>query len=544
MVYYKILMDKITLICKPEQSGKTFVMIQKIIEEYKEPIDHLITINFILCDNNLLLTQQTSERVRTELREFKINESEDIYIEFSSHNRTKYKDKMSVMGAITCYNITNIICCTNSVRIDDIWDIISKINETHENQYCFNIWLDEADKYIHFIDSTIQRLVVKYANIKSYLITSTPKDLFDKYKQINVMPLEYTTTDEYHGWDDNIIEIVDEKETTHDYMDYIMNDIAKDKLLPGTKWFIPAETTKKSHEKIKDMSNKYSCACIIINGNGIKLTMPNKICIPFKKNKELNKSLTQIYLEYELNHYPLVITGHICIGRGISIISNDFMFDYAIIHTVHNTQEASQIAGRLKGNIKRFPNYKKTMVYTTLSFHKNAQKWEEKSRNLARIAFDKQLAGKPTIITQVEFKTIGSNYDYIVHHTLFDTYAEAMDYLDTIIIKLFPEKENTRLKRTSPIKRRLTIPGQDHKNGYAITTKLIKKDTSTQTDRIFMEQVMNPKEKGYIGPGTCISSTDKGSRFLILPVYQDEHTPPRGEKYQLRYISFHSLLPM
>ena len=119
-----------------------------------------------------------------------------------------------------------------------------------------------------------------------------------------------------------------------------------------------------------------------------------------------------------------------------------------------------------------------------------------------------------------------------------------MDYLNTIIIKMFPEKENTRLNQTSPIKRRLTIPGQDDKNGYAITTKIIKKDTSTQSDRIFMEQATNPKAKGYIGPGTCISSTDKGSRFLILPVYQDEHTPPREEEYQLRYISFHSLPPI
>ena len=46
------------LICKPEQSGKTFVMIQEIIKDFSEQLDDRIVINFILCDNNLLLTKQ------------------------------------------------------------------------------------------------------------------------------------------------------------------------------------------------------------------------------------------------------------------------------------------------------------------------------------------------------------------------------------------------------------------------------------------------------------------------------------------------------
>lgn len=535
-------MDKITLICKPEQSGKTFVMIQKIIEEMKEDYSSLTPINFILCDNNLLLTQQTSSRVDMELREFKVNDSDEIYIEFSSHKRTKYKDKISVMGAITCCNVKNIICCTNSIRMDDIWDIIHKVNETHQHKYEFNIWLDEADKYITFIDTTFRPLIEKYDNIKSYLITSTPKDLFDKYKQIYVMPLESTTTNNYHGWNDNIIEIVEEQESNHQYIDHIMNDIAKDKLLPGTKWFIPAETKKKNHEKIKEISNKNNCSCIIVNGNGIKLTLPNGATNTFRKDKELNKLLSEIHLDYKLDRYPLVITGNICIGRGISIISDDFLFDFAIIHNVNNSQEASQIAGRLKGNIKHFPNYKPTHVYTTSSFHKNAQKWEEKSRNLARIAFDKQLNGKVPIITNIEFRNVGSNFDYIIHDELFDSYKKAIEYLNRKdnIIKLFPEKENKNIReKTSPIQRRFATPGQYEKNGYATTTKLATKEISTQSDRIFMEQVTNPLSRGYIGASRCISSTDKGSRFLILPVYQDETTPPKKEKYQLRYISFH-----
>ena len=99
------------LVCKPEQSGKTFVMIQKIIKGLKEPIYGVKTINIIFCDNNLLLTKQTSERVKKDLAEFEVNG--ELYLEFSSHSRTKYRCLDSVLDAITYLNVSNILCCTN-----------------------------------------------------------------------------------------------------------------------------------------------------------------------------------------------------------------------------------------------------------------------------------------------------------------------------------------------------------------------------------------------------------------------------------------------
>ena len=45
--------DKFTLITKPEQSGKTFIMIQEIIKDLTEGNDELggkTVINFIFCD--------------------------------------------------------------------------------------------------------------------------------------------------------------------------------------------------------------------------------------------------------------------------------------------------------------------------------------------------------------------------------------------------------------------------------------------------------------------------------------------------------------
>ena len=52
------------LITKPEQSGKTFVMLQEMvmIVQTEKPED-LRNINIVLCDNNLLLVLQTLDRV-------------------------------------------------------------------------------------------------------------------------------------------------------------------------------------------------------------------------------------------------------------------------------------------------------------------------------------------------------------------------------------------------------------------------------------------------------------------------------------------------
>ena len=99
-------------------------------------------------------------------------------------------------------------------------------------------------------------------------------------------------------------------------------------------------------------------------------------------------------------------------------------------------------------------------------------------------------------------------------------------------------KTQCSISNSSAIHRRLSTPGVEERYGYAITSKLGKKDEITQENRVILEMVTNPSANGYIGPGTCISSTEKGSRYLILPVYETMETRPTDEKYQVRYIDF------
>lgn len=534
--------ERFILICKPEQSGKTFIMIEKIIKDLNEPIENKIIINIIFCDNNLLLTRQTSYRVRDELREFK-NDKNDIYLEFSSHENSKCKTHKEVCYEIIINNINNILCCTNGTRTKDIYKIITDLNKTDPDKYYFKIWLDEADKAISQINSTFIPLLEKYDNVHIYGITATPSPLFTKFKYVNVLPLENTTSDYYHGWEDNDIVLYDNNYNTCEFVKHILNE-KRELIQPGSKWFIPGETRIQTHKNIKDICKQFGFVVIIVNGEGIKLYFPNDELKHFHKDDMLNKKLNiDIYKKYNLINYPLAITGNICIGRGISILSDDFFIDYGILSYAKNKQEASQIAGRLKGNIKHWKNYKKPKVFTTEQFYQIAKEWEIKSRKLAEIAFQKHEIN-PSPINKSEFKTINLNYEYIIHKNYFTSYEKAKKFLDRNDIREKMSQKNSEKpitinKVSTSIHRRLETPGVDIKNGYAISSKLNKIKTSTSKNRLFREQLFDPTSAKYIGPGNCISSNDKSTKYLILPYYDSKDTPPNKEKYQVRYIHFY-----
>jgi len=526
----------VQLICKPEQSGKTFIMIQQIIKDITEPINGKEIINIIFCDQSLLLVKQTSERVQKELFNYYTDSDKNIYLELSSSKGAHCHNSAEVLKEIILNNIKNIICCTNATRMNNIYELIDILNKSKHivHNFHFNIWLDEADKWIKFIDSDLIPIVENNKNVNIKLITSTPAPLFKKYKYLNVFPIENTTSDEYHGWSDNNIQIINDN--SEDYLQYIEHilTIYPEGIKPGAKWFIPALNKKSTHTTVIRQCVTKNMAVICVNGDGILLTMPNSDTFMCEKTEELKVTINILYKQYKLYKFPLVITGHICISRGISIMSEEgegFVFDYAILSHYNSKNEASQLAGRLKGNIKSFINYKPTKVFTTDDFNKVAFEWEQKSRNLAKLAFQKMTQNELTIINKNEFDTCNKTYEYIKHEILFNTYDECKKFLDRADIK-----SCMNLKKSLSSKEFNTQSPIHRIEGYAVTSKLLKDGQSV--GNLTKEMRLTLSAANNITESRCISSTDKGSRYLILPIYQDLDTPPNKEKYQLRYIKF------
>jgi hypothetical protein len=231
-----------------------------------------------------------------------------------------------------------------------------------------------------------------------------------------------------------------------------------------------------------------------------------------------------LYKKHHLHRFSVVITGFICIGRGITVNSEEFMLDHAILSHYSNKNEASQIAGRTKGNTKGFSTYKKPIVFTTEKFNDIAFEWEQKSRKLAELAFQKEQNGESTVIDKNEFSTLDKPYDHIIHPVLFDSFEKAKEFLGT--------KERVMNGKVRSTKKSVIHV----REGYSVTSKLLKPGQTvedlTKEDRITMEQAKS------IPASRSISSTDKGSRYFILPVYDNMESPPNSVKYQVRYIQF------
>jgi hypothetical protein len=458
------------LICKPEQSGKTFVMIQQIISDLTQPMKKEM-INIILCDNNLLLTKQTSTRVENDLKSY-INGG-ITYVELSSHSRTEYHDIKSIFHAVVAKGVRNVICCTNNKRMHDCESLVRDINSCQflKDKFHFTIWMDEADKFTKFINCVLKPLVEVNSNVDVKLITATPKPLFDEYNIINVFPIENTTSELYHGWlDYENIRIFEKNGNYLDFANHILNTFHS-YIVPGTKWFIPALTEKKSHVAMMELCLDKGMAVIIVNGDGLSLYLPTREKIIIKKGTDLNSHFIKLYESYHLSRYPLALSGNLCISRGSTIMSESFMITHAILSHCSDKNEVSQLSGRVKGNIKGFANYPTILptIFTTQQFHSIASIWEKKSRTLGKLAFVKEENGEDTMISKQEFKSCGIESEFEIT-ALFQDKNELRIYLDSIRVQ--GKITGYGLSRENTIQSRgETIPLHDFKDKVSFMRK-------------------------------------------------------------------------
>jgi len=70
--------------------------------------------------------------------------------------------------------------------------------------------------------------------------------------------------------------------------------------------------------------------------------------------------------------------------------------------------------------------------------------------------------------------------------------------------------------------------------GYAVCTRLPRK--CTKRDDLTSEHRVTKAAAAKIAAGMCISSTKKGNRYFVLPVYASLDTAPDQEQYEVRYI--------
>jgi hypothetical protein len=411
----------------PAQSGKTRKM-EELITKYKqleevfdETEEEKACVNIIISDNNKILVQQTNARIEKDLGEDVVG---GVFSWISGTRKSEefgdMKSSSDIAVSIWTDKTGTLVVCSHKKRIEKVFDVL-KILDRMKFSGKINIWIDEADKRIRMFSQYDGRKPshILPERIISHitLVSATFDSVMKMYSSLRILPYNQTYPECYRGLiHSNLIEV----EPNEFILDYVSNviDTHKDILVyPGARSFIPAGPTKNSHDAVAELLlGKYGFSVIIINGDRKELLIPDGCVIDLNEQissknvgvpVEFNSLLANLYQKYHLYRFPLAITGHYCVSRGVTFQSSSFMFDYGIIPHISNGSDAYQIMARLFGNVGDFHGYKPVDIYTTPQMFLKVEKQENIAMNIARIVAEEGL----TEVGPREFKMAGLGND-------------------------------------------------------------------------------------------------------------------------------------
>ena len=387
--------DKLLLICKPCQSGKTSLVIEDIKKLIQLTSDDMKDndISIIFCDNSLLQTEQLRERIE--------KENINAVIISSKSDTSSWEVLLTKIIA----GVKVIICCSNTTQINNI-NLLLKYYENNKikltETYRFNFFIDEVDKT--FAGSNFDHIInwEKHDMIKKItVITATPEQFLKKInRKIPILPLEFSyEQNKYHKIEDSNINYVEESDFS------IKSILDKYDFSDDCFLFCPGSIKRTSHKNIMKELNKYGFNVLVINSDGIILYYydDTEKEIPLEDTNdpkthqrcELSKWIAKIYYNdnYNLKNKKFAITGNLSIGRGITISSPQLMLTHAIIpNNVNNMSNLYQLVGRICGNMKEWDNYNKPIVFGTKNTLTRVIEYQNKVINLVENAFKYDLS--------------------------------------------------------------------------------------------------------------------------------------------------------
>lgn len=380
-------------------------------EEEEEIIDDNY-FNIIICSNNSMLVQQLHSRMQNDLfsssfvlhdddEKKEVVQSNDNYSDvyaWISANKEK-RSVRDVAYSVIIDQLKMLVCCSHATRIDEyVYPLLRMLDNDFSKKLFrkkINIWIDEADASINLWSKYEKILGMGVVN-KVTLISATFNSIINKYKKISVIPFKETHPECYVKLQDANMIICDEKrDDALGYIKYVIrvNNLLEE-LKPGYCLFAPGDISVESHSNIKTyFYAKHKCAVAMLNGKHKKIFVPGMRPIDLteemnrKNPEEVGKILARKYKEHNLDKFPFVITGQICLGRGITFQSESFLFTASIIPYIANKASLYQCAARVIGNIKDFMNDSHIM-YCSKKTRKVLLEMESLAINVAKILYE------------------------------------------------------------------------------------------------------------------------------------------------------------
>ena len=404
---------KCKLLVKPCQSGKTAESINDWINELSsDTSSHLHNVRklaIFICDNSLLLTQQTSCRLDKEIK--------GSIVTFSSKANIKKINKLS-RYITSNKNINTIICCGNSRRFRDITELSNILSLSSDN-YILSVYIDEADKILG--SKSTRAEVEKWRShtscVKNIIfITATPYEsksdnLVKTFGSLELVKVQSVTSPDYNRLQDcELIDTSDIPITNNvEYCADVFDKYIPDGPHIGDVFFIPAQHGRETHDEMEKLLLNIGFNCVVkINGDKKEITIKsdddkcNKI--PFTNYNEVSKYLGNYYHSNNgKENWAMAITGNICISRGITIQSPECFISHAIYgpFCASNYKNLYQIFARVCGNICNFPDYIKNgppKIYTTQRKFNTVCKMEKFASDLSILS--RSYTIKPIILNE------------------------------------------------------------------------------------------------------------------------------------------------
>jgi len=388
----------------PPQSGKTRKMVD-VINRLNECIriagdePETAGINVIVTSNNCLLVDQTSKRLNSDIVPVKDHSNVYAWTSVGEDSRTSVND---VAMFVLMQKVHTIVCCTNSLRISKIAEMIKVLDKIRAYTGHINIWIDEADASLRMLNKKDFVAVATLRVVKSITFVSATMDaVYRRYPGIPIYTYPEAHPDTYLSYADCEITIDDEPYEKSKEEQYIKHIFEKHPacIEPMSKWFIPGNTRKTSHEAITRELFAKGFNVMILNSDRKEIRFHDRPLVTLSLNDvgngdvELGQLLCSLYKEYdELRNAPFAVTGHLCLGRGITFNSKlpasdggqEFMFNYAILPTIPSKADAYQFTGRLLGNVKHFESFKAPRIFTTTRMDKKIRDQENLAINLSK----------------------------------------------------------------------------------------------------------------------------------------------------------------
>jgi hypothetical protein len=382
---------------------------QEWIRQNEETAEHL---NILIASNNRLLAAQLTKRFqddgfgssgseseisdeddRSEADDH-VDEANKVYTWMTGSGKPKI-DVGTLADHIKEDNVTMLVCCANKSRMLHIKKLLENLEKSKLFNKRISIWIDEADVSVKLWTKTVD--FTKFSHVdRVVLVSATFDSVFKMYDTIRIKGYEEVfNLPTYLRYEE--CDITEEEENKQSCFEYLKGILDKHPEMsqPGARLFAPGEIKVSTHDEIADMLRARNFAVMILNGQRKEIILPDgtKIRISLAANieapGELSSKLAELYVQHGLSRFPFAITGQICLGRGITFQSPNFMFSHGVIPDLKDEAAIYQCVARLLGNTKEFDGFTPPKVFCSYRTNVVCKHLARIAENVARVTYEK-----------------------------------------------------------------------------------------------------------------------------------------------------------